>query len=189
MPTTSLRPRDPIPDRTPLSALQAAFRDVHTASLHGFAFLLTLGDATLAAQVTAAALAEGEREVERHRNPDRAAAWLRARVVRSLRRRQLDVSATSYAALEPMGIARRTVAGIAALTIRERAALIAVQIERFDPQDTATILGVRNDSIGTLLRRARHRYLVAASAISSTDDQTEGTVRTKVRAIAEGALA
>jgi DNA-directed RNA polymerase specialized sigma24 family protein len=178
-----------MPDPRSHSSLQAAFREVHAARLHGFGLLLTLGDPTLAAQVTEAALAEGERDVGRHRNPDRAAAWLRAHVVRSLRRRQLDLSATSYAALEPMGVAHRTVAGIAALNVRERAALIAAQIERFDPQDTATILGVRNDAVWTLLRRARRRYLVAASAIGSIDDQTEGIVRTKVRAVAEGALA
>jgi DNA-directed RNA polymerase specialized sigma24 family protein len=100
----------------------------------------------------------------------------------------MDVSASSYAALEPMGIGRQAVAGIAALDVRERAALIAVEIERFDPEDTATVLGLASKSVWTLTRRARHRFLAAASAIGATDVETDGILRTKVRTIAEGAL-
>ena len=66
-------------------ALGRAFRDVHGRHLHGFALLLLCGDAPTAAAVTVEALDAGAARVGRLRHPERAAAWLRSRVLQAAR--------------------------------------------------------------------------------------------------------
>src|SRR6187431_2709085 len=72
------------PDRSPNSnpdVLRAAFRELHGRRLHGFALLLTLGDRPGAARLASEALAAGAMRVDELRHPERAAAWLRHRLV------------------------------------------------------------------------------------------------------------
>src|SRR5690606_20820527 len=71
----------PSPER-----LRAAFDELHGSRLHGFALLLTLGDRARAARLAGEALAAAEPRIDALRHPERAAAWLRAHVVRSSHR-------------------------------------------------------------------------------------------------------
>ena len=77
-------PPDPSPNST-AEAMRAAFRELHGRRLHGFALLLTLGDRPSAARLASEALADGAMRVEELRHPERAAAWLRHRVVERAR--------------------------------------------------------------------------------------------------------
>ena len=97
-------PADPQPE-----LVRAAFRDLHGARLYGFALLVTLGDRGRAARLSATALAAGASRLADLRHPERAAAWLRARVladaartVRSPGRGRLVPEA--LAAVEPLGV-------------------------------------------------------------------------------------
>jgi hypothetical protein len=186
MPTP--QPGTPAPGPTPLALLQAAFRDLHRARLYGFALLLTLGDRALAADATDRAIAEASGDVTAHRYPERAAAWLRSRVVRRLGRRRPSVSPGTYQQLEPMGLGPGAVAGLAALSLRQRAAIIVVDVEGFDDEDAATAVALRPPGLRSLVRRARVRYLDAASGVDEANGLPDGPVIQRVRAAAERAL-
>src|SRR5262245_49203152 len=77
--------RAPSPERSTGApdegALRDAFRELHGRRLHGFALLLTLGDRAEAARLASDALDAGVARVDELRHPERAAAWLRRRVV------------------------------------------------------------------------------------------------------------
>jgi hypothetical protein len=60
---------------------RAAFRDLHGSRLYGFALIVAMGERQWAAQAATQALAEGELRLPELRHPERAAAWLRRRVV------------------------------------------------------------------------------------------------------------
>lgn len=152
--------------------LCAAFRELHGRRLHGFALLLVLGEAPLAARLAADALAAGTMRLDELRHPERAAAWLRARIVRQAG--SFRVSAATgdrrLAVLGELGAEPAIVAGLAALTVRERAAFIASSIERLDRRDVATVVDVHGTALDRLLARARHRYATAHAAVASHDD-------------------
>ncbi len=170
---------------------RTAFRDLHATRLHGFALLLTLGDARRAAELTNAALAEAADHIEDLRHPVRAAAWLRHRVLRSAGRRQPARAARDrLAALEPLGIDGAVLAGIAALGTRERAGLIAATVERFADLDVGVVVGAQGDRLHALLRRARGRYLEAAARAEPgfADDGQGGPTTSAVRAVAKRAM-
>lgn len=141
---------------------------MHGARLHGFALLLSVGDRPRAARAAVEALAEGAVRAAELRHPERAAAWLRARVVRSLRRvssRRNEIAEDERrAVLGELGAADAVYEGLAALPLRERAALVANDIERFHPLDVETIVGVADGSSRQLAGRARKRYMAAAAA-------------------------
>ena len=181
-------PGEPIPGPTPLSLLQSSFRDLHRDRLYGFALLLTLGDERLAAQATVGALVDGARDVTEHRYPERAAVWLRARVLRRVRRWRSPASSRSATALEPLGVGERAFSGLEALSLRERAALVAIDVEQFDDGDAATVLDLRPASLLEVVRRARRRYLAAATATATDVDHADGPVRSRVRRAASRAL-
>ncbi|HYM51947.1 MAG TPA: hypothetical protein VEW45_00510 [Candidatus Dormibacteraeota bacterium] len=175
-----------------IDLLRAAFRDLHGARLHGFALLVSLGDRPRAARAAAEALAEGIRRSAELRHPERAAAWLRARALESLRQSASQRSETAdgerRASLRELGAADAVYDGLAALRIRERAALIATALERFDPIDVETIVGMANGSSRRLAARARERYLRAVATSLSADplDAMPGAeLAARVRAVAE----
>jgi hypothetical protein len=147
---------------------RAAFRDLHGARLHGFALLVSLGDRPRAARAAAEALDEGARRSAELRHPERAAAWLRARVLRRLRRgashRADPRDRERRAVLRGLGASDPVYEGLAALAIMPRAALVASTVERFDPIDVETILGLGSGSSLRMVARARERYVTAVSA-------------------------
>lgn len=146
--------------------LGTAFRDMHATRLNGFALLVSLGDRHRAAAASAHALAEGRQRIHELRHPERAAAWLRARVLRSLRR-GTHTESPSLAALRPIGVDEHLLAGLAGLSTTERAALVASSVERFGAADVEMILDAAPAATRRIVAAARARYLAA----SETADQ------------------
>jgi hypothetical protein len=152
--------------------LDAAFRDLHGARLHAFALLLTLGDRRRAAVLAADAIAASSDHLQELRHPERAAAWLRARVTRAARRDDDSLGvAERLAALDELNVGAAALAGLSALGRLERAVLIATAIERLDRRDVATVVGRDGQRLNRLLVRARRGYLLGAAA---SPDQLEG---------------
>lgn len=142
--------------------MRATFVHLHGPTLHGFALLVSLGDAQRAATVTAEALIEAIARVDELRHPERAAAWLRRRVLGRLRagRRRAALSDDERrAALAPLGVADATFDRLALLSTDERAALVAATIERFQPVDVEMVLGRSPSAARRLILRARRRFL------------------------------
>ena len=142
--------------------MRAAFRDVHAARLHGFALLVTRGDRPAAASAASHALDEGMRHIAELRHPERAAAWLRASVVRGLGRRRLHAPA-SVGPLAGMGVDDALLRSLRALSLRQRAAIIASAVEGFDALDVATILGTAPAGARRAVAEARRRFLATAA--------------------------
>lgn len=142
--------------------LRAAFRELHGARLHGFALLLTLGDRSRAASIATTALAEGVARVADLRHPERAAAWLRSRVVHAVRRTaesRVHSRSERRAVLLELGVPEPAIATLEGLTLDDRALVVASSVERFALVDVATILGRDLETTRRLLRHARRRYL------------------------------
>jgi len=98
------------------------------------------------------------------RHPERAAAWLRARVLRELKagRSQLPPIGERRAVLSELGLAEPATDALSELSIDERGALIAGTIEQLELADVATILGSNLATARRRLTAARTRYLVHA---------------------------
>ena len=181
--------RDPAAMAPPADRVRAAFRELHGARLHGFALLLTLGDRPRAARLAADALRAAEGDLASHRHPERAAAWLRAQVLGAAGRRSRRVLPTdAQAALEELGVTDTARAGLAALSTRERGAVIAASVERLDPLDVATIVGRDGARLESLLRGARTRYLEGAATIAHDPSSAAGPIRQRVQASATRAF-
>ncbi|MGH2381127.1 MAG: Ig-like domain-containing protein [Candidatus Limnocylindria bacterium] len=150
---------DPYAERPP-PFVRAAFYQVHATRLHGFALLLSLGDGARAAFSSAEALNAGAQRIEALRHPERAAAWLRSRLLRAAPRGDGNGQpfAVRIEGLKPLGVQPAALTGLAALTARERAALIADEIERLDRRDVEAILRTSPSSAERLIRGARRRY-------------------------------
>jgi hypothetical protein len=140
--------------------LRAAFHELHGRNLHGFALLLTLGDVEQAAALSGRAIGAGIARVRELRHPERAAAWLRAHVVRSAGRSRSPVRPRP-SALMGLGADAAVIEGLSALGPIERAALIATSIEHLDERDVATIVRRDGARLRHLLATARRRYLAA----------------------------
>lgn len=151
--------------------LQAAFRDLHGARLHGFALLVSLGDRHAAAAASSEALSDAVRRLSELRHPERAAAWLRARVARSLsrHRRPAEPEQERREALRGLGVTDAAFAGLAALSPRERAVFVAAAIERLEPIDVEEVAGRDPAGTGRLVDQARRRYLRRAVAVLDAD--------------------
>lgn len=188
MPATN--PPDPQVAAAPTPGdLREAFRDLHGSRLHGFATLLTLGDRRRAAILAADALRAGSAHLTTLRHPERAAAWLRGHVVRHAGRRVPDLPvAERVARLTDLGVSAAALAGLAALDVRERAALIASQVERLDRRDVATIVGPDGARLDRLVQRAMERYFAGHGA-APDDAPPPGPVADRVRAAAARILA
>jgi DNA-directed RNA polymerase specialized sigma24 family protein len=176
-----------LPDRSPRSTaevMRAAFRELHGRRLHGFALLLTLGDRPSAARLASEALADGAMRVEELRHPERAAAWLRHRLVRRARAgRDSHVDAL---VLLDLGVDEALVVAFRSLGRLERAALIASAVERLDRRDVAAIVGREGSSLDRLLRRARERLMKAY--METAAEPPDGPIATHVRALARRAM-
>jgi hypothetical protein len=179
------------PDRAPPEeVVRAAFHDLHGRRLHGFALLLTLGDRRATSRLVGEALAAGVARAAQLRHPERAAAWLRARVVRGagsvgVRR---DRTGDDRVALEDLGADAPVVAGLAALDRRERAAIIGASIERLDRRDVATIVDREGASLERLMLRAHARYSAAHEAAATDEPPLDGPLAARLREIAWRAL-
>ncbi|HEX6473882.1 MAG TPA: hypothetical protein VF114_02185 [Candidatus Limnocylindria bacterium] len=146
--------------------LQAAFRDLHAARLHGFALLVTLGDRARAAQAAANTVAVGARRAAELRHPERAAAFLRRALLKELRHTPTSrhlTPAERHAALRDVGAAEPAIAALEALTASRRAALVAGIVERFALTDVATILDMDLLGAQRAVQGARREYLAAAA--------------------------
>lgn len=166
------RPAEASPGPAGPQLLHAAFRDLHGRRLHAFALLLTLGDRGMAAELASEAIAAGSDHLSELRHPERAAAWLRARIVRAAGPTDRRLGAAErLASLSDLHVGPAALAGLSALTRLERAGLIATAVERLDRRDVALIVGRDGDHLDTLLRRARRRYLNGATA---TPDELDG---------------
>ncbi|HVM25930.1 MAG TPA: hypothetical protein VM253_11090 [Candidatus Limnocylindrales bacterium] len=177
------------PDRPSSQDLEPAFRDLHGTRLHGFALLLTLGDRSLAARLTAQALAAGAERIGELRHPERAAAWLRASVVTAAPRRHVaPAAAERHAGLEPLDVDDGVVAGLAALGLMARAAIIATSVERLDRRDVETIVGRSGAALDRLLADSRRRYLAGYAAAMHPGAAANGPLTTRVRGLAARSL-
>lgn len=182
-------PRNPTADAPTTEDLRSAFRELHGQRLHGFALLLTLGNAPASARLTAVAIDAGTAQVDELRHPERAAAWLRSRVARAARKlgRGGTDGRDRLAALAGFGVDEAVLAGLAALHFWERVALIAASVERLDERDVATIVGTGGRKLDRLLHRARRRY-VAAHGPVSIDQWASGPVTDRIHAVASRAM-
>ena len=171
---------------------RAAFRDLHGPRLHGFALLLTLGDQPLAARLAAQALAASATRTSELSHPERAAAWLRQHVVRGAGGRLGVADARPdrrRPALEELGVDGVALAGLSALGVRERAALVATTVERLDRRDVAQIVGMDGTRLERLVRRARRRALRAGGVAFDDRADADGPLATRIRAIAARTMA
>jgi DNA-directed RNA polymerase specialized sigma24 family protein len=164
--------------------LRTAFRDMHAVRLHGFALLVALGDREAAASAASRALLDGSERLHELRHPERAAAWLRASVVRSLRRQARRApSEAAIAAVRGLGVTDAVAASLSALSLRERAALVASTVERFTPADVDAILGVGPRRGRRLVTAARQRYLASFDG-ASADILRPGSLAERVMVVA-----
>jgi DNA-directed RNA polymerase specialized sigma24 family protein len=173
--------------------LGAAFRDLHGARIHGFALLVTLGDQARAATIASDALAAGADNAASLRHPERAAAWLRARVVLAARHRtrarRANAWAARRAALVSLGADAPTFSGLAALNVIERAAIVTLDIEHLDARDAEVVLSLSTGALERVAARARRRYAAAwISARGSNARSDEGDLARHVRDAAHRAL-
>jgi len=124
---------------------------------------VTLGDARLAERAAGFALAAGASQAAALRHPERAAAWLRARTLRTLKElgrfRHAAASDQRHAALDPLGVRDAVYRGLASIDLTARAALVASDIERFDPIDVETIIDAAPAPTRHVVAEARKRYL------------------------------
>lgn len=175
------------PDRSPGSTaevMRAAFRELHGRRLHGFALLLTLGDRPGAARLASEALAAGGVRVDELRHPERAAAWLRRRVVE--RARIGGAGRVDARVLFDLGVDDGLVVAFGSLGRLERAALIASTVERLDRRDVASIVGRDGSSLDRLLRRARERLMRAYADTAA--EPPEGPIASHVQSLARRAM-
>ena len=173
-------------------ATARAFRQVHGRRLHGFALLVTLGDGPLAARAADEALTAGAPlAATRLAHPERAAAWLRARVLGRVRgkvHRDSGLEPRRIRSLESLGVDRAAMAGLARLGLRERAALVTSTVERLDPRDVATVVGSEGTRLERLVRRARRKAAWAAAATVAEPMPVDGPLVSTIRTIAERTL-
>ncbi len=175
--------RQPSAAPTDDARVRAAFHELHGRSLHGFALLLVLGDQGVAARLAGRALGLGAGRLDELRHPERAAAWLRAEVVRSARPLRSADLRPSAVPLGGLGAGHGVIAGLAALSTVERAGLIASHVERLDPRDVAVIVRRDGSRLRDLLRAARRRYL-AAFLSAEPEAVVEGPVADQLRDVA-----
>ena len=180
-------PPAPAAGDLPSQTVLDAFVEMHRPRLYGFALLLTLGDRRRSASLASAALASAQFRLDELQHPERGAAWLRAAVCRASSRNRRAAIADP-AALAEIGVRSPAFRGLSALTLAERAALIAMVIERLDWRDVATLVGRDGKRLEALLRTAIRRYLAAAADESSDLGALPGPIRRRVAVAAARTL-
>jgi hypothetical protein len=191
----------PVPSDAPtqqareVARLRAAFRDLHGARLYGFALLVSLGDRSQAASATVTTLLEGEERADVLRHPERAAAWLRAGALRRLRRSSAGPRPRAVerrTALEQLGAGEMSFAGLAAISLDDRAALVASTVEGFEGIDLEMILRTSPSETPRRATRARSRFLAAVGASRgrplAARAEGLGSIGTRVRDAAQRAM-
>jgi DNA-directed RNA polymerase specialized sigma24 family protein len=143
-----------------IDGMRAAFRTLHGQRLHGFTILLLLGDEARARELASSSLAAGMANVLALRHPERAAAWLRADVLRLARTRG-SRKPVEWPGLEQTGVSGFVADALGALDVTQRAALISADIERMDLRDVDTVVGRSAAAGARLLADARRRYVAA----------------------------
>jgi DNA-directed RNA polymerase specialized sigma24 family protein len=165
----------------------AAFRELHGTRLQAFATLVTVGDGPLAAALVADALLAAAHHADDLQHPERAAAWLRHHVTKgAMRRRPADLPQPAaewrHSTLREMRISRAAQSGLEALPVRERAALVAAELEGLEPLDVGVVTGQRDQQLWKTLSRARLHF---AEAFANAWDQgrapVDGPLATRVR--------
>jgi hypothetical protein len=183
--------RSPMRESDP-SELRAAFRELHGARLHGFTLLVALGDRAVAARLAADAIATGSAGITELRHPERAAAWLRARVMRDapgrLRWARPQTRRERHLALAELGADEAAIAGFEALDVRARAAVVARSVEGLDRRDVGTIVGADGIRLHRLLKRATARYVGAMAAVRGDIPIEDGPITSRVRSVTARAL-
>jgi hypothetical protein len=144
-----------------LRAMRAAFRELHGRRLAGFATMLVLGDRPRAMALAAAALSRGAQRVLELRDAEHAATWLRAELVRHAGAATPPTTPVLESVLAALGATPSILRALAALDIRQRAALIASDIEHLSLGDVERIVGRRPGGAERLLARARTRFTAA----------------------------
>ena len=173
--------------------LRAAFRDAHGARLNGFALLVTLGDHTLAAALAADALAAGTRHAGALRHPERAAAWLRRQVLRSVPRGSGKRAGPSgqerRSTLAALGVDAATYKVLARFSVQQRAALIAGEVEGLSPLDLELALGTSASSARRRVSETRHLFLARRVAAADPTVAPEAhSLGGRIQSIADQAL-
>lgn len=166
-------------------SLEQDFVELHGDRLLGFAMLVTLGDPSLAGQLTSEALGAGVARLEQLRHPVRAAAWLRGEVTNNAgrpawgHRRPNETERRDV--LRSMGVDPPTYDALASLNVRSRAAVVATAVEGFAVADVFEIVGSDER-----VRHARRDFLTAYLAASQSRDWSppKGELATRVRAAA-----
>ena len=163
-----MKPISPAPrDPRAASLFRAAFNDVHGERLHGFVVMLTVGDLAAAARIAANVMVSGMARAAELRHPERAAAWLRSKAYREVRRtaaRRSVAAIDRRTALWQLRVASEVTDTLWALPLEERAVLIADVVEGLDLRDVATIIGRNPARTSAIARAARHHYLASATA-------------------------
>jgi hypothetical protein len=181
----------PVEARDP-DQLRAAFWDAHAARLHGFALLITVGDRQRAASAAATAMAAGAERAAELRHPERAAGWLRHRVIRELRRTRPTRNLTQkerHSALRPLGVTKGVVSLLHGLTVERRAALVAGTLEGLGLPDVATTLDTDLIRASRAVEGARRDYLAAAArAATVATAEGPGSLARRVDSISHRAL-
>jgi DNA-directed RNA polymerase specialized sigma24 family protein len=153
--------------------------------------LLAVGDRSRAAETAATVLAGGVARAAQLRHPERAAAWLRARVLRTLRRTSdsgRHTRAERRAILLELGMPEAMMAALEGLTLDDRAALVAASVERLAITDVATVLGRDAAATRRMVQAARRRYL-AATTIEHGDLSAQAVPGGEIAARVEQAAA
>ncbi len=174
--------------------LRAAFRDAHGARLNGFALLVTLGDEALAASLAADALDTGARHADALRHPERAAAWLRGRVLRGVPRRTSRRGAATEderrATLATLGVDDATYDVLERFSVPQRAALVAGEVEGLAQLDLELVLRSSGGSVRRRLADTRRLFLERRMAAAQpTVAPDPGSLERRIRTIADQALA
>ena len=173
--------------------LRAAFRDAHGARLNGFALLMTMGDRALAGALAADALAAGTRHATALRHPERAAAWLRRRVLRTMPRRSQPRPGSPdherRAVLAALGVDEATYDVLARFSMEQRAALIAGEVEGLSPLDLEVVLGVGASSVRRRVAETRRVFLARRSAVGDrTHEPDARSLEGRIQSTADQAL-
>jgi DNA-directed RNA polymerase specialized sigma24 family protein len=158
---------------------------------------VTLGETHEAERAAGEALAAGAEQADALRHPERAAAWLRARVLLGLRQSSRATSmldAVRREALAALGAGEAVFRGLAPLRVDARAALVASAIERFEPIDIETILGAGAAVARRRIAEARHQYAQAVGAPpdgepGTSPEQPDGELAVRVLGIAARTMA
>ena len=94
------------------------------------------------------------------------------------------------ATLHALGATDPAIAGLSALSLHERAAVVASGIERLDAIDLETVLGRSRSSVRRVIFDARRRYLAVVENVAEEQvaDPAAGLLARRIATIAARAL-